>query len=194
MRKLLLIAIVCFKSIHLFSQRMYRLGALVEYSDNAEIRTGSIGVNFELFPRWSDRLALNYRFLIGGSSNNCLYVRSTFGGAATAAVIKAAGSENYAGYLAALLVIIPEGISFYLLPDNKVNPAIYVNPLGADYFYKSSAYELFKVNGEAGIKMLIKKTEKMSLQSFLGVKYFYNNKGITPIFFNAGFGIMFHDL
>lgn len=196
---LALVSLKSFSQIFANWNSTYKVGTLIEYSENTRLRTAAWGLNFEILPGGKNYFALNYRFLIGVSSIDRLYVHSTIGGAGAAGVIIAASKSNSdgsaIGYVAAFLVIIPEGVTFYFNPKKKTVAGMYINPLSCDYYYKSSKDKGFSYAPEIGSKLLIKTNERIGIQTHLGLKFGLNQTVIDPpVFLNFGIGITLHNL
>lgn len=179
--------------------RSFKAGTLIEYSENNNIRSTAWGLNFEILPGKRGYFAFNYRFLVGGSSNECIYVHTTLGGIAAATIIgassKSGGDGSAIGYLAAALIIIPEGVTCYFNPSKKTVVGIYTNPLSGDYYYKSKDYEVFALAPEIGTKVIYKTSDIFGIQAHAGLKFALNDKiPNPPTFLNIGIGVTFHGL
>lgn len=182
-------------SISSTAQNKMRLGALAEYSENSIIRNGSIGINLEILLGKEQKIALNYKFLVGASSDKAFYFHSTLGGFSGGYLLSKLGKEDFKtiNTIGLLLCFAPEGLTYYPNPDIKLSPGFYINPLGSDYWFKKNSYENFKVSSELGGKLLFNQSQKISLQAHVGLRYLYGHQNMNPIFITAGFGIVFID-
>ncbi|HEY1040094.1 MAG TPA: hypothetical protein VGF30_11845 [Bacteroidia bacterium] len=175
------------------AQESLGIGLVGEYSENFNLSNYSGGLQVE-FPL-GDNVSLNYKALIGGSSDGALYVHAPVGAAFGTILLRYLGSSNSSAVNAfgVILMAIPEGITFYPNPEAKVRAGIYVNPLGCDYWHKSSNYEYFRFSGEAGGKVKIPLgSDKIDMLLQGGVRFLYRNKYVDPIFIHAGVGISFN--
>lgn len=194
MIRVLLIGIFLFASNFLVSQESTSIAVVGEYSENFRWRNYSGGIALEI--PLDDKIAVNYKFTIGGSSDKAFYVHAP-AGAAVGSVILAAlggGSNNFFNGLGAVLYAIPEGITFYPNPDSKARVGIYLSPLGVDYWNRRSKYEYFRFSGETGGKLRYALGDgKIDLMAYGGVRYVYNKKDIVePVFLHAGLGLCFN--
>jgi hypothetical protein len=165
-----------------------------EYSENFSIRNyaGTLQVEVPV----GDRLGLNYKLNLGASSDKAFYLHAPVGAAFGTILLHTLGNSNSSAInaIGALLIIVPEGITFYPNPENRVRAGIYVAPLGCDYWHKRSDYEYFRLSGEAGgkVKIPLGSNDRMDLQLQGGIRYLYRNKAVDPFFLHAGAGIAFH--
>ena len=86
--------------------------------------------------------------------------------------------------------MIPEGVSYHVYPNNLIEIAPYINPLGSEinlYHYPSIV-----LSCSFGINLHIKPTEDLSFSPNMGAIIIYGNSEILPSF---GFSINynFHD-
>lgn len=194
MKPFCIILLIILTSSNSFAQD-YNLSLGAEYSENFAFRNYSGQLLFEL--PVGDNFTLNYKFLIGGNSDRAFYVHAPIGAASGAVLMKELGGANtkIINTLGVLLMIIPEGVTFYPNPDNDVRVGIYVSPLGSDYWYKRSNYEYFRLSGEAGgkVKFPLGKDDRFDIILHGGVKYLYSKKAVDPFFINGGiaFGVNF---
>lgn len=162
-----------------------------EYSENFAIRNYAGSIQFE--GSVGDKVSLNYKLLLGGSTNQTLYVHAPVGAAAGVLLLKTfAGSElRVVNALGIILLVIPEGITFYPNPESRIRTGVYIAPLGCDYWVKNKDYEYFRFSGEIGgkVKIPLSKDGSIDLQLQGGIRYLYRNKTIDPFFIHAGAGI-----
>lgn len=189
--KLVFLALLFIKINLIAQQDAIRIGLVTEYSENFNARTYSGGLGVEIPVTKQGNLALNYKFLLGGSSDKSLYVHSTLGGAAGSWLLANSNSKSdLSRALGIFLCFIPDGITFYPDPQSKFSPGFYVNPISSDYWTrKSYGYEEFKVSGEIGGKIYLVKHDKILIQAHVGLKYLYGNKSIEPLFVHTGVGV-----
>ena len=176
------------------AQESVSVALIGEYAENFSIQNYSGGFQIEV--PIGDNFTLNYKGLIGGSTTKTLYVHAPVGAAFGTILLRYLGSSNSSGINAvgAILIAIPEGITFYPKPDAKIRTGIYLAPLGADYWYKRNNYEYFRFCGELGgkVKIPLGGGDKIDLLLQGGVRYLYRNKYVDPVFFHAGAGISFN--
>lgn len=181
-------------TIRSISQDAISIGVTGEYSENLNLRNYSGGFQVEI--PLGDKFTLNYKALIGGSSDGALYTHAPVGAAFGVILMRYLGSPTSSKINAfgVLLMAIPEGVAFYPNPEGKLRAGIYLSPLGCDYWYKKSNYEYFRFSGEIGGRLKIPLGKDGDADIFLqgGIKYLYRNKFIEPLFFNAGAGISFN--
>lgn len=176
------------------AQESVSVGLVGEYAENFSIRNYSGGFQVEV--PVGDKFVLNYKGLIGGSTNRTLYVHAPVGAAFGTILLRYLGGNDakLITSLGVLLYAIPEGVTFYPNPDAKIRAGIYVAPLGCDYWYKKNNYEYFRFSGELGGKIKIPLGGKDNIDLLLqgGVRYLYRTKYVEPIFIHAGGGISFN--
>lgn len=177
------------------AQSNSRLGIIVEYSENSVIRNFSGGINLEILVGKENHFALNYKFTAGASSDKAFYFHSTLGGSAGGYLLSKLGYIDFEAInaLGLFLCFIPEGITYYPNPDSKLGAGFYLNPIGSDYWFKRNNYEKFNVSGEIGGKMHVAYTQKIALQTHVGIRYLYGKTNTYPIFVTAGISIVFND-
>lgn len=187
------IAIFLISISSLISQGVGGLTPCFEYAENFSTRSYSGGFQADI--KVSDNIALSYKFLIGGSTGKTLYAHAPVGSAAGVVLLNSLSGLNskFVNGLGILLIIIPEGITYYPDPDKRIKAGMYLTPLGCDYWYRNPNYEYFRMSGEAGGKMKIPvdDNEKVYFQLNAGVRYLYRNKAIDPLFLTAGAGLSF---
>ncbi len=176
------------------AQESVSIGLIGEYSENFSIRNYSGG--FQVGVPVGDNFTLDYKGLIGGSTNRTLYVHAPVGAAFGTILLRYLGGNDtkLITSLGILLYAIPEGITFYPIPDAKIRAGVYIAPLGCDYWYKRNQYEYFRFSGELGgkVKIPLGSSEKADLLLQGGVRYLYRNKDVDPVFIHAGAGISFN--
>lgn len=190
-----------FTSIYLFfitfycvSQESTSISVIGEYSENFRWRNYSGGIALEV--PLDEKIAINYKFTLGGSSDRSFYIHAPAGAAVGSVVLSALGGLNnkvFNGF-GVVLYAIPEGVTFYPNPEGKARVGIYLSPLGLDYWKKRDYYEYFRFSGETGAKLRYALGDgKVDLMVYGGVRYVYNKKGIVePLFLHAGIGVCFN--
>ncbi|MBK6833729.1 MAG: hypothetical protein IPG89_05385 [Bacteroidetes bacterium] len=178
----------------MFSQESTSFAIIGEYSENFRWSNYSGGLALEV--PLDDKIAINYKITIGGSSDRAFYIHAPAGAAVGSVILSALGGPNnkFFNALGAVLYAIPEGMTFYPNPDSKARVGIYLSPLGVDYWKKRNNYEYFRFSGETGGKLRYALGDgKVDLMVYGGVRYVYNKKGIVePLFLHAGIGVCFN--
>jgi hypothetical protein len=133
------------------------------------------GLKFEIFPRnW---FSIEYNFLFGGSNGNfvCHTNAGTFWGLKTffeSMEDQDSGEdwddEDPLAWGLLLLIVIPEGINFYVPYSRNIYLVPFISPLGYDYIDGIES-----MSSGAGMKMDIRLSDRLSIVPAAGVKYIY---------------------
>jgi hypothetical protein len=119
---------------------------------------------------------LNYHFGFGTTSDGGLYAHSTLGGAGGMALVVNSIGEKGVGWLAFILLLVPEGAGYSIPIGNKMELVPYVDPLQCDYRIKESTYgEEFNFSGDAGARFCFKFRNRLFFEPHLGAKLLYNS-------------------
>lgn len=121
-----------------------------------------------------DKLSINYKFSFGNTSTDDFYLHSTIGSFLGFLILKASNRNDW-GYLAFLLTIIPEGVSYHAYQNKVFRITGYINPLGFDYTHnRSTKKENSLACLEFGIQPTFTLFEKALVSPTLGYKIDYN--------------------
>jgi len=175
-----------------YSQTPANVTVGLEYSDNLRWKNYGAAANFE-FPI-NEKFALNYRFVIGGSTDGAMHIHSAAGGAVGSVILSAFSNSGnkFINGLGVVLFLIPEGFTYYLNSSDIHAFGVYCSPLGMDYWKKIDTYEYFRFSGESGAKVKLKVggSGKYHAVAYAGLRYIYNRQDIVdPLFFHAGAGL-----
>jgi hypothetical protein len=175
-----------------FAQQSKNITVGLEYSDNLRWKNYGAGINFEL--PINEKFALNYRFVIGGSSDGAMHIHAAAGGAVGSVILSAFSNSGnkFINGLGVLLFLIPEGFTYYLNSSDVHALGVYCSPLGMDYWKKIDTYEYFRFSGESGAKVKLKVggSGKHHAVVYAGLRYIYNRQDIVdPLFLHAGAGL-----
>jgi hypothetical protein len=175
-----------------YSQNPANVTVGLEYSDNLRWKNYGAAANLEL--PVNDKFALNYRFVIGGSTDGAMHIHSAAGGAVGSVILSAFSNSGnkFINGLGVLLFLIPEGVTYYVNSSDIHALGIYCSPLGMDYWKKIDTYEYFRFSGESGVKVKIKvgPDNKYHLVAYAGLRYIYNRQDIVePLFLHTGLGL-----
>ena len=175
-----------------FAQQSKNITVGLEYSDNLRWKNYGAGINFEL--PINEKFALNYRFVIGGSSDGAMHIHAAAGGAVGSVILSAFSNSGnkFINGLGVVLFLIPEGFTYYLNSSDVHALGVYCSPLGMDYWKKIDTYEYFRFSGESGAKVKLKLggSGKHHAVVYAGLRYIYNRQDIVdPLFLHAGAGL-----
>lgn len=176
----------------IYSQSPMNVTVGAEYSDNLSWKNYGAAANFE-FPI-NEKFALNYRFVIGGSTDGAMHIHSAAGGAVGSVILSAFSNSGnkFINGLGVVLFLIPEGFTYYLNSSDVHALGVYCSPLGMDYWKKIDTYEYFRFSGESGAKVKLKVggSRKHHAVVYAGLRYIYNRQDIVdPLFLHAGAGL-----
>lgn len=177
MKKLLIIlsAILVF-SISAYSQDKgdFRLGLYQNTQSAGKSLLPQFGISGELFV--SKSISLNYKYSMGMNPDRELM------GHVNISTIGVALSALFVYELAPYIFLIPEGLSYHSYPNDNIEIAPYINPLGAEL----NMYEDFPIllSCSFGITVHFKPSEKFSISPNIGAMILYKTGEIQP-----GFGI-----
>jgi len=139
------------------------------------------------FNYWiTDNVGLNYSFQVGYDSRYDFQFNTGWGQILAYYLLDL--FDNEVGYLTALSIIIPEGVSV-AVPVNKIATLIiYCNPLEADYMQYDNPR--LRCAGEFGVKPQIHLGHGISVRPKIGMRYQYSKQrlGVT-----IGLGVVFLD-
>ena len=175
-----------------FAQQSKNITVGLEYSDNLRWKNYGAGINFEL--PINEKFALNYRFVIGGSSDGAMHIHAAAGGAVGSVILSAFSNSGnkFINGLGVVLFLIPEGFTYYINSSEVHALGVYCSPLGMDYWKKIDTYEYFRFSGESGAKVKLKLggSGKHHAVVYAGLRYIYNRQDIVdPLFLHAGAGL-----
>jgi len=175
-----------------YSQTPINVTVGLEYSDNFRWKNYGAAANFEL--PINDKFSLNYRFVIGGSTDGAMHIHSAAGGAVGSVILSAFSNSGnkFINGLGVVLFLIPEGFTYYLNSSDIHAFGVYCSPLGMDYWKKIDTYEYFRFSGESGAKVKLKVggSGKYHAVAYAGLRYIYNRQDIVdPLFLHAGAGL-----
>ena len=184
--------VISFIALLSYAQQPKNITIGAEYSDNFRWKNYGASINFEL--PLNDKFALNYRFVIGGSTNGAMHIHSTAGGAVGSVILSAASNSEskFLNALGVVLFLIPEGFTYYLNSSDIHALGVYCSPLGIDYWKKTDTYEYFRFSGESGAKVKLKVggSGKNHAVLYAGLRYIYNRQDIVdPLFLHTGAGL-----
>lgn len=142
------------------------------WQTNSFAITTGFGLNY-----WPvELIGLNYEFQIGYDRQYGLtfntgwtqvlggYIIDQFGGT---------GAGEVLGALAILSLVIPEGVTFAINPDDDLVFMPYIIPLEAHYLH---GYDRsFRCGGEAGLKFHYVINDYIALRPKVGIRYQYSN-------------------
>jgi hypothetical protein len=175
-----------------FTQEPMNVTIGAEYSDNLRWKNYGVCANLEI--PLKNNFALNYRFVIGGSSDGAMHIHTAAGGAVGSFILSSFSNSGnkFINGLGVLLFLIPEGVTYYVNSSAIHALGIYCSPLGMDYWKKIDTYEYFRFSGESGAKVKIKvgPDNKYHLVAYAGLRYIYNRQDIVePLFLHTGVGL-----
>lgn len=134
----------------------------------------SAGINLQFSV--GRHLYLNYHFGFGTTSDGGFYAHSTLGGAGGTALVVNSIGEKGVGWLAIILLLVPEGAGYSIPIGNKMDLVPYIDPLQCDYRVKESTYgEEFNFSGDAGARFCFKFKNRLFFEPHIGAKLLYNN-------------------
>ncbi|TAL68370.1 MAG: hypothetical protein EPN82_11120 [Bacteroidetes bacterium] len=140
-------------------------------------------LNFVLEYFISKNLSLDYWFASNFSSDNT-FIHTPLGLVAGLTLLSETWKTDYStyDYLILLLIILPEGIHYYMPMNEYVNLVSYLNPLGYDYLVDD-----YSLSSTIGVKLEIVPLENISINPFAGLKIFYSHPSAT---FGFDFGFL----
>ena len=176
----------------IYSQSPMNVTVGAEYSDNLRWKNYGAAANFEL--PINEKFALNYRFVIGGSTDGAMHIHSAAGGAVGSVILSAFSNSGnkFINGLGVVFFLIPEGFTYYLNSSDVHALGVYCSPLGMDYWKKIDTYEYFRFSGESGAKVKLKLggSGKHHAVVYAGLRYIYNRQDIVePLFLHTGLGL-----
>jgi len=166
-------------SISVFAQDKgdFRLGLYHNTNSAGKYLLPQLGISGELFV--SKSISLNYKYSLGMNSDRELM------GHVNISTIGVALSALFVYELAPYIFLIPEGVSYHSYPNERIEIAPYINPLGAEL----NMYDDFPIllSCSFGINFHFKPSEKFSISPNIGAMLLYKTGEIQP-----GFGISLH--
>ncbi len=176
-----------FFSLSVFSQRdtlirntteVSAIAELAAYEDNMNF----IGYGFHMSFPVGEHLGLNYKFMLGNNSERSFFLHSNMGSYVSVLLLTTSGNVNNIGYLAVILLIVPEGVSFHIPITRNFRLTPFINPLGVDYWHdRYSSKDYTKGSFDIGIKPTFVMFDKVMVAPSLGYKLLYSKdheKGI----------------
>jgi len=173
-KSLLILSAVLLISVFVYPQNKgdLRIGLYQQTYNTGKYNLPQFGVSGELFLNKS--ISLNYNYSMGINANREVM------GHINVASIGVALSVWYLYELAPYIFMIPEGISYHAYPNEKVEIAPYINPLGAEINFNEN-YPLL-LSCSFGINLHFKPTEKFSITPNIGAMWLYKTGEINPSF------------
>ncbi|OGU39434.1 MAG: hypothetical protein A2X61_08270 [Ignavibacteria bacterium GWB2_35_12] len=143
---------------------------------------GQFNVCLEYFV--SDNISLDYS-LAGNFSSYKTFIHAPLGLVGGLSLLSESLKSDYStyDYLILLLMMIPEGVNYYIPMNEKMNMVPYIHPLGYDYVIDD-----YSVTGSVGMKFEIEPFDNISLNPFAGIKIFYKHQSAT---FGFDIGLLF---
>ncbi|MBI5323953.1 MAG: hypothetical protein HZB41_01505 [Ignavibacteriae bacterium] len=137
---------------------------------------------FEIFI--NDNISVDY-ILAGNFSKDNTFIHTPLGligGLALLAETRETDFSTY-DYVILLLILLPEGINYYIPMNEKINVVPYLNPLGYDYLKDD-----YSITSSIGAKLEINLLKNISLNPFAGIKIFYSHPDAS---FGLDAGVVF---
>lgn len=144
--------------------------------------TGQLNICLEYFI--SERISLDYSLASNFSSDN-LFIHAPLGLVGGLGLLSESLKSYYNtyDYLILLLILVPEGVNFYIPMNEKINLVPYIHPLGFDIVSEDNS-----VTSSVGMKLEFAPIANISLNPFAGIKIFYNHQFAT---FGFDIGLLF---
>ncbi|BDS13313.1 hypothetical protein [Aureispira anguillae] len=159
------------------SEGSFQLEAMTEgnyYWQQSEwsITTG-IGFNY-----WfSDHIAINYECQLGYDNRYGFAMNTGWGQVAAGFLFSEFGGStagDVLGVVGILALIIPEGVTFAINPDDDLVFMPYLIPFEAHYLQQDKPR--FRCAGEVGLKMHYRLGDYWALRPKIGVRYLYSKQ------------------
>lgn len=190
--------ILIFCLLFLFSQHSkaqtegaFQLEAMTEGNYYWQQFDFSITTGFGFNYWFTDHVAMNYEFQFGGDSRHGFTFNTGWGQVAAGFIyseFSGTGLGEAMGTVALLALLIPEGLTFAINPDDELVFMPYIMPLEATYLHND--YPRFRCSGEVGLKMHWKLENGMALRPKIGLRCLYSKYQFG---IEVGIGMMLYD-
>ncbi len=132
-----------------------------------------VKLELELFI--NKNLSVDYT-LSGNFSQKNTFIHAPLGFVAGLALLSETRETDFSSYdyLILLLMIIPEGVNYYIPMNDNINLVSYINPLGYDYFADD-----YSISSSLGAKLELLPLDNFSINPYAGLKLFYSHNSAS---------------
>lgn len=137
-----------------------------------------------------DHLALNVEFQLGYDARYGFTMNTGWGqvfGGFLVSEFGGNGLDEVFGTLTVISMLIPEGVTFAINPEDDLVFMPYLQPLEAHYMHSDQSY---RCAGEVGLKLHYRLDNGMAIRPKIGLRYLY---GLKRLGIEVGIGMVLFD-